>query len=80
MTISPIKPLARITLRDWRDLAVFLLAGLSGWVLLKLCAQTLLDPNAKLPDLAIGVGGLVITYAVISAWVMVPAVMLAGGA
>ncbi|ELO6222921.1 TPA: hypothetical protein ACOEPF_000869 [Stenotrophomonas maltophilia] len=80
MTASPIKPLAPIALRDWRDLALFLVAGLSGWVLLKLCAQTLRDPSAKLPDLAIGLSGIVITYAVISAWVMVPTVLLAGAA
>ena len=80
MTASPIKPLAPITLRDWRDLALFLATGLSGWVVLKICAQTLTDPHAKLPDLAIGLGGMVITYAVISAWIMVPTVLLAGAA
>lgn len=80
MTASPIKPLAPITLRDWRDLAVFFAAGLSGWVVLKLCAQTLTDPHAKLPNLAIGLGGILITYAAISVWVMVPTVLLAGAA
>ena len=75
MTAMPIKPLAPITLRDWRDLALFM----CGWTLLKLCAQTLVDPNARLSDLAIGVGGLVTTYAVMSAWVMVPMVLLVGG-
>jgi len=76
MTAMPIKPLTPITLRDGRDLALFM----CGWTLLKLCAQTLVDPNARLPDLAIGVGGLVCTYAVMSAWVMVPTVLLAGAA
>lgn len=76
MTVMPIKALAPITLRDWRDLALFM----CGWTLLKLFAQMLIDPNAKLPDIAIGVGGLVCTYAVISVWIMVPAVLLAGAA
>ncbi|MDF9440659.1 hypothetical protein EM864_02690 [Stenotrophomonas acidaminiphila] len=76
MTAMPIKPLAPITLRDGRDLALFM----CGWTLLKLCAQTLVNPSARLPDLAIGVGGLVTTYAVMSAWVMVPTVLLAGAA
>ncbi len=76
MPASPIKPLAPIALRDWRDLALFM----CGWTMLKICAQTLVDPSARLPDLAIGVGGLVTTYAVMSAWVMVPTVLLAGAA
>ena len=74
MTAMTIKPLAPITLRDWRDLALFM----CGWTLLKLCAQTLVDPNARLSDLAIGVGGLVTTYAVMSAWVIVRVVLLVG--
>lgn len=76
MTAMPIKPLAPITLRDWRDLALFM----CGWTMLNICAQTLVNPSARLPDLAIGVGGLVTTYAVMSAWVMVPTVLLAGAA
>lgn len=80
MTASPIKPLAPIALSDWRDLALFLMAAMSGWMVLKLCAQTLIDPDAKLPDLAVGLGGIVIAYAVISFWVMVATVFLAGAA
>lgn len=76
MTVMTIKPLAPITLRDWRDLALFM----CGWTMLKICAQTLVNPSARLPDLAIGLGGLVTTYAVMSAWVMVPTVLLAGAA
>lgn len=74
MTAMTIKPLAPITLRDWRDLALFM----CGWTMLKICAHTLAHPSARLPDLAIGVGGLVTTYAVMSVWVMVPTVLLAG--
>lgn len=76
MTAMTIKPLVPITLRDWRDLALFM----CGWTMLKICAHTLVNPSARLPDLAIGLGGLVTTYAVMSAWVMVPTVLLAGAA
>lgn len=74
MTESPIKPLKPITLRDCYWLP------LEGWALLTRCGHMVANKEATAIQRRDASLGLVGGYTVISAWIVFPAMILAGAA
>lgn len=74
MTISPIKSLKPITLRDCYSLPM------EGWALLAYCGHMVANTNATVAQRRDASLGLVGCYSVISAWLIFPTMILAGAA
>ena len=74
MTISPIKPLKPISLQDCYRIP------LEGWTLLVRCGRMVANTEATVTQRRDALLGLVGGYTVVSAWVVFPAMILAGAA